>query len=59
LGSLFPAFGLLSERVWAFIAGTARSWFARSPRRLRLISGTGGLVMIGLGVSAAVSGRKD
>ena len=59
LGSLFPAIGLLSDSVWAFIAGTARSWFARSPRRLGLIGGTGGLVMIGLGVSAAVSGRKD
>jgi threonine/homoserine/homoserine lactone efflux protein len=59
LGSLFPAIGLLTDSVWAFIAGTARSWFARSPRRLGLIGGTGGLVMIGLGVSVAVSGRKD
>jgi threonine/homoserine/homoserine lactone efflux protein len=37
----------------------ARQWFASSPRRLALIGGTGGLVMIGLGVSVAVTGRKD
>jgi threonine/homoserine/homoserine lactone efflux protein len=37
----------------------ARQWFSSSPRRLALIGGTGGLVMIGLGVSVAVTGRKD
>jgi hypothetical protein len=30
-----------------------------SPRRLALIGGTGGLVMIGLGVSLAATGHKD
>ena len=38
---------------------TARSGFARSPRRLELIGGTGGLVMIGLGTTLAFTGRKD
>ena len=38
---------------------TARQWFVGSPRRLALIGGSGGLVMIGLGVSVAVTGRKD
>jgi len=28
----------------AAIAGTAREWFVRSPRRLAMIGGTGGLV---------------
>ncbi|MGH3319772.1 MAG: LysE family translocator [Streptosporangiaceae bacterium] len=51
LGVLFPAAGLLLDNIWAFAAGTARAWFARSPRRLALIGGTGGLVMIGLGAS--------
>ena len=59
LGMLFPAIALVLDSVWAAAAGTAREWLARSPRRLALIGGTGGLVMIGLGVSIAVTGRKD
>jgi hypothetical protein len=30
-----------------------------SPRRLALIGGTGGRMMIGLGISIAATGRKD
>ena len=41
------------------IGASARAWFGRSPRRLELIGGTGGLVMIGIGATLAVSGRKD
>ena len=59
LGALFPVIALVLDSVWATIAGTARQWFVRSPRRLALIGGTGGLVMIGLGISVAVTGRKD
>jgi threonine/homoserine/homoserine lactone efflux protein len=59
LGLLFPAIALILDSVWAAAAGTARQWFTRSPRRLALIGGTGGLVMIGLGVSIAATGRKD
>jgi threonine/homoserine/homoserine lactone efflux protein len=59
LGALFPAIALVLDSVWATIAGTARQWFASSPRRLALIGGAGGLVMIGLGVSIAVTGRKE
>jgi hypothetical protein len=36
-----------------------RQWIARSPGRLAFIGGTGGLAMIGLGISVAVVGRKD
>ncbi|MFE6580793.1 LysE family translocator, partial [Streptomyces rochei] len=36
-----------------------RDWFARSPRRLSAVGGAGGLAMIGLGVTVAVTGRKD
>jgi hypothetical protein len=39
--------------------GPWRTWLARSPRRLELIGGTGGLVMIGIGASLAVTGRKN
>jgi threonine/homoserine/homoserine lactone efflux protein len=59
LGVVFMAIALVSDSMWAIIASTARSWFARSPRRLALVGGTGGLIMIGIGVSLAVTGRKD
>jgi threonine/homoserine/homoserine lactone efflux protein len=59
LGALFPLSGLVLDTVWALAAGTARAWFARSPRRLAAIGGTGGLVMIGLGASLAFTGRKN
>jgi threonine/homoserine/homoserine lactone efflux protein len=59
LGALFPAIALVLDSLWAAVAGTAREWFVRSPRRMDLIGGTGGLVMIGLGVSLAATGRKN
>ena len=59
VGAMFPVIALALDSVWAVAAGTVRQWFTRSPRRLAMIGGTGGLVMIGLGVSLAVSGRKD
>ena len=59
LGALFPVIALVLDSVWAAVAGTARQWLVASPRRLALIGGTGGLVMIGLGVSIAATGRKD
>jgi threonine/homoserine/homoserine lactone efflux protein len=59
LGLVFVAFALLSDGTWAMLAGTARNWFARSPRRLELVGGTGGLLMIGLGVRLALTGRRD
>ena len=59
LGALFPVVALVLDSVWAAIAGTARQWLVGSPRRLALIGGAGGLVMIGLGVSIAATGRKD
>jgi threonine/homoserine/homoserine lactone efflux protein len=59
LGLLFAGIALVSDSGWALAAGSARAWLARSPRRLELIGGTGGLVMIGLGATLAVSGRHD
>ena len=59
LGSLFPVTALLLDSVWAFAAGTARDWFAGSPRRTRAIGGIGGLVMIGVGVDLALTGRQS
>jgi threonine/homoserine/homoserine lactone efflux protein len=59
LGLVFLLIALLSDSAWGMVAGAARQWFARSPRRLARIGGTGGLVMIGLGVGVALTGRKD
>jgi hypothetical protein len=35
-----------------------RTWFARSPRRFELVGGAGGLAMIGVGVTVALTGRN-
>jgi threonine/homoserine/homoserine lactone efflux protein len=59
LGVCLPVIAVLSDSAWALVAGAARNWFARSPRRLALVGGTGGLVMIGLGAGLALNGRKD
>jgi threonine/homoserine/homoserine lactone efflux protein len=59
LGTLFPVIAVVLDSIWALAAGSARVWLARSPRRLALIGGTGGLIMVGLGASLALTGRKD
>jgi threonine/homoserine/homoserine lactone efflux protein len=59
LGGIFPVIGVACDSVWALVAGSAREWLARSPRRLAAIGGTGGLAIVGLGVTVAVSGGKD
>ncbi|ONI83315.1 lysine transporter LysE [Saccharothrix sp. ALI-22-I] len=59
LGLIFNIIALASDSVWGLVAATARDWFARSPRRLALVGGFGGLTMIGLGVTIATTGRKD
>ncbi|TDU90055.1 threonine/homoserine/homoserine lactone efflux protein [Kribbella voronezhensis] len=59
LGLIFITIALCSDGLWAVLAGTAREWFASSPRRLELVGGTGGLMIIGLGASIAVTGSKE
>jgi threonine/homoserine/homoserine lactone efflux protein len=54
----FPI-GLACDSAWGLAASAVRSWLARSPRRLELIGGLGGLAMIGLGVSLALTGRNS
>ncbi|WP_344261757.1 LysE family translocator [Actinomadura napierensis] len=58
-GLIFVVIALLCDSCWGLAAGAARAWFARSPRRLAAVGGTGGLMMIGLGVTVAATGRKD
>ncbi|HMG31425.1 MAG TPA: LysE family translocator [Jiangellaceae bacterium] len=59
LGIVSIAAALVSDSVWAVVAGAARDWFGRSARRLAAIGGAGGVVMIGLGVRLALTGRQD
>ncbi|MFD6278592.1 LysE family translocator [Streptomyces sp. NPDC060209] len=59
LGLVFNIIAVASDSLWGLIAATGREWFARSPQRLSLVGGVGGLTMIGLGVTVAVTGRKD
>ncbi len=59
LGSLFPLVALVLDSAWALGAGSASAWLARSPRRLELIGGAGGLVIVGIGIRLALTGRKD
>ena len=53
------AIALASDSAWSLVASTARLWSGRSPRRLELVGGAGGLAMIGLGISVAATGRKN
>lgn len=59
LGLTFQTLALVCDSVWALAAGTARAWFARSPRRMSTLSGTGGVMMIGLGGTMALTGAKN
>jgi threonine/homoserine/homoserine lactone efflux protein len=53
------AIGAASDCAWGFAASTVRNWFARSPRRFELVGGAGGLAMIGVGVTVAITGRRS
>ncbi|HVB42908.1 MAG TPA: LysE family translocator [Streptosporangiaceae bacterium] len=59
LGTVFIGIAVLCDSTWAVAAGSARAWLTGSPRRLELVGGSGGLVMIGLGASLALAGRND
>src|SRR6266705_1203021 len=50
--------GAVSDCGYGYAASSVRNWFARSPRRFELVGGAGGLAMIGVGVTVAVTGRK-
>jgi threonine/homoserine/homoserine lactone efflux protein len=58
LGAMFAAIAVVSDTVWAMAAGGFRVWFSRSPRRLELIGGAGGVAIVAVGAGLLVSGRK-
>jgi threonine/homoserine/homoserine lactone efflux protein len=59
LAMIFVLLALVTDVIWSLAASTVRAWFGRSPRRLQMVGGAGGLAMIGLGIGVAVTGRKD
>jgi threonine/homoserine/homoserine lactone efflux protein len=58
LGLIFTVIAFVCDSVWAVAAGTARAWFARSPRRMSQMNATGGTMMIGLGGGLLLAGNK-
>jgi len=51
--------GAASDCAWGFAASAVRNWFASSPRRFEIVGGAGGLAMIGVGVTVALTGRRS
>jgi threonine/homoserine/homoserine lactone efflux protein len=58
LGLIFFGLALIMDSVWALVAGTARDWFAKSPKRVERLGATGGVMMIGLGGVLLVTGAE-
>lgn len=58
LGLVFAVLAVISDSVWVLLAAAARTWFARSPRRIETLTATGGGMMIGLGGILLVSGQR-
>jgi threonine/homoserine/homoserine lactone efflux protein len=59
LGFVFAAIAVVSDTAWVLAAGAFRSWFGRSPRRLELVGGVGGLGIAAVGAAFLATGRKD
>ena len=57
LGMICVLIALISDGIWAVISGGERQWLGRSPKRLERLSAGGGVMLIGLGVGLAVTGR--
>jgi threonine/homoserine/homoserine lactone efflux protein len=51
LGAIFSALAFISDGSWGLLAGTARAWLANDSSRLEKLRGTGGSIMILLGLS--------
>lgn len=51
--------GAATDSAWALAAGQARLWLTGSDGRTRAVTRVGGISMIGLGISVAVTGSAD
>jgi threonine/homoserine/homoserine lactone efflux protein len=59
LGVLFGSLGLVTDSIWALVAGTAGGLLRGSRRFLRTQRYVAGTVYIGLGVATALAGSDD
>jgi threonine/homoserine/homoserine lactone efflux protein len=59
LGAVFAVMAVVTDSVWAIGASAARTWFARSPKRIEVLGASGGVAMIGLGGAMALTGTKS
>ena len=50
---------MVSDGAYGVAAGTVRSWLERAPKRIEAVGSTGAVVMVGLGVRLAPTGRND
>ena len=58
LGLVFSLIAVLSDTTWALAAGALRHWFERSPRRLEIVGGAGGLAIAAIGAGLLAAGRN-
>jgi len=58
LGTTFTLIAFVCDGIWALLAGSVRAWFSSSPRRMSRVRATGGVMMIGLGGTLALTGNK-
>jgi len=58
LGLIFVVIALISDSIWAIMAGSARNWFATNPKRMSRLSAVGGGMMIGLSGVLLLTGNK-
>jgi threonine/homoserine/homoserine lactone efflux protein len=59
LGAIFAGIAVVSDSVWVLLAARFRAWFGRSPRRLELIGGAGGIAIAAVGTGLLITGRKN
>lgn len=59
LGAIFAGIAMLSDSAWVLLAARLRSWFGRSPRRLELIGGAGGVAIAAVGTGLLITGRRN
>ena len=59
LGAVCLVIALASDSMWALASSSVRAWLIRRPERLATLAAAGGVIIVGLGVRLAVSGRKD
>lgn len=59
LGLLFALIAVVSDTLWALIAGAFRTWFSRARQRVELVGAAGGLGIAAVGLSFLVTGRKN